>query len=659
MQLWHKHLPLLIIGLFLVLSPATAQKADKAVFQMNSELMARDSGDFTIYSLPGSSSVKLMVAKDQVSTLADPGTTGAATGPVAKSSAVPSCTTPVSPSNGQINVCPAGFILEWAPVPGATGYKVFLSGNPNQNPLPLWGTTSGTTFGPVFTGFGVVERWTIVPFNDMGDAVGCPIWSFTCGDNTPPSITCPANTTIVADPDCSGSFGAFSPLSFGDNCRIAAESNAVTQIPASGTLTGVGSSETIQLFAKDFAGNSASCTFTVTLVDQTPPTATTQNYTAILNSSGSAVVLPTDVFVQGADNCGTATPLSVNPAVFSCADLGPNTVTLTVGDGNGNDANFSATVTVVASALPAVSISSSDPDNEICGGTSVNFTAMPTNGGTTPQYEWTINGIVQSETGPTMERSNLADGDAVQVALTSSDPCLATPTAVSDPISMIVNTPALDAGDAQQVYLGYGSNCTTLTATGLGDLSYSWSPGGMTEATITVCPTVTTTYLVTATDDYGCTATDGVVVNVQDVRCGNNNDKVIVCHDGNEICIAANAVAAHLAHGDVLGTCDNSGVGLKSYATETIERPEQLFLSASPNPTLGIVTVELLSPAAGRGTFQVFDLMGRERQTRSQDLVEGWNEVLFQLGDLPTGTYLIRAVDALNRQTTVWVVKSE
>lgn len=38
----------------------------------------------------------------------------------------------------------------------------------------------------------------------------------------------------------------------------------------------------------------------------------------------------------------------------------------------------------------------------------------------------------------------------------------------------------------------------------------------------------------------------------------NNNDKVTICHKGQEITVSANAVEAHLAHGDKLGSCDDT-----------------------------------------------------------------------------------------------------
>jgi hypothetical protein len=80
-------------------------------------------------------------------------------------------------------------------------------------------------------------------------------------------------------------------------------------------------------------------------------------------------------------------------------------------------------------------------------------------------------------------------------------------------------------------------------------------------------------------------------------------------------------------------------------------------MQAYPNPVQDAVTVKVLAPAAGVGTFEVLDLTGRARQSRQQDLREGINEVKFRLGSLPSGVYLIRAVDAANRQGVARVSK--
>jgi len=120
-----------------------------------------------------------------------------------------------------------------------------------------------------------------------------------------------------------------------------------------------------------------------------------------------------------------------------------------------------------------------------------------------------------------------------------------------------------NAGPDQNVILGYGPDCATLTGIaegGVAPYSYSWSPGGSTrdQASTEVCPEFTTTYTLTVTDANGCNRTDKVTVFVNDVRCGNKMDKVKVCHKGKEICIESKDVEDHLAHGDVLGGCKTS-----------------------------------------------------------------------------------------------------
>ena len=62
-------------------------------------------------------------------------------------------------------------------------------------------------------------------------------------------------------------------------------------------------------------------------------------------------------------------------------------------------------------------------------------------------------------------------------------------------------------GEDQLVYAGYGTSCATVGATsvsgGRGSYTYAWSTGE-TSATISVCPTATTTYSVEVMDASGC-----------------------------------------------------------------------------------------------------------------------------------------------------------
>jgi gliding motility-associated-like protein len=101
----------------------------------------------------------------------------------------------------------------------------------------------------------------------------------------------------------------------------------------------------VTLTVTDVNGNTATCAATVTVEDNTDPTAICQNVTVLLDAQGNASVTAAQVNNGSFDNCGDVT-LAVSPASFTCADVGENTVTLTVTDVNGNTATCAATVTV-------------------------------------------------------------------------------------------------------------------------------------------------------------------------------------------------------------------------------------------------------------------------------------------------------------------------
>lgn len=107
----------------------------------------------------------------------------------------------------------------------------------------------------------------------------------------------------------------------------------------------------------------------------------------------------------------------------------------------------------------------------------------------------------------------------------------------------------------QVIYSCYGPQCATLIADanhGEPPFTFEWS-NGQTGSQITVCPTQTTTYTVTMTDAAGCIASRSVTVTVIDACC--KDGKVLLCHNGHTICVAPEAVEAHLAHGATLGGC--------------------------------------------------------------------------------------------------------
>jgi hypothetical protein len=104
-----------------------------------------------------------------------------------------------------------------------------------------------------------------------------------------------------------------------------------------------------------------------------------------------------------------------------------------------NIASGTATIAINANLPVTVSIASSDADNTICAGSSVTFTASPTNGGSSPAYQWKLNGAEVGTNQDTYTNTSLANADIVSVELTSNaTPCAMGNPATSNTITTIV-----------------------------------------------------------------------------------------------------------------------------------------------------------------------------------------------------------------------------
>ncbi len=93
---------------------------------------------------------------------------------------------------------------------------------------------------------------------------------------------------------------------------------------------------------------------------------------------------------------------------------------------------------VVTPRLP-VSITISPSANPVCQGTSVTFTATPVNGGSTPHYQWIVNG---NPFGPDLSSIiySPSNGDSIRCILTSSETCVTNNPASSIQHQMVVLT---------------------------------------------------------------------------------------------------------------------------------------------------------------------------------------------------------------------------
>jgi hypothetical protein len=136
-----------------------------------------------------------------------------------------------------------------------------------------------------------------------------------------------------------------------------------------------------------------------------------------------------------------------------------------------NDGTFS-------SAAPAVAVTSDAPSNIFCSGETVTFTANPSNGGTSPTYQWLLGGVnISGATSPTYTSSSLANGNQISVTMTSNLACKTTPTATSSAVAMTLGTvSAAVTATASNNGICSGTNVMFMATptNGGGSPSYQW-----------------------------------------------------------------------------------------------------------------------------------------------------------------------------------------
>jgi len=82
------------------------------------------------------------------------------------------------------------------------------------------------------------------------------------------------------------------------------------------------------------------------------------------------------------------------------------------------------------------------PSGAICAGTNVTFTATPTNGGSTPSYQWKKNGTNVGTNSTTYSDNALSNGDSIRCVMTSNAACVGENPATSN--ALVITVTACD-----------------------------------------------------------------------------------------------------------------------------------------------------------------------------------------------------------------------
>jgi len=142
-------------------------------------------------------------------------------------------------------------------------------------------------------------------------------------------------------------------------------------------------------------------------------------------------------------------------------------------------------VTISSSnAVPASVIITATPAGAVCQGSSVTYSAIITNGGTSPTYQWYKNSIaITNETGITFINTTPTNGDIIHCVITSNAPCVTGSPATSNSIAEIVNptlfaTVNISVTPSGAVCPGDNVSFTATPANGGSNPSYQWKKNG-------------------------------------------------------------------------------------------------------------------------------------------------------------------------------------
>ncbi len=368
-------------------------------------------------------------------------------------------------------------------------------------------TSNATAATPVpigtFTKSGGASQVTLTVDDGNGNTSTC-IANVSVLDTISPVVTCPGNQTETPGPGCVFTLPDYTALAGAtDNCTA---SLTITQSPAPGTV--ISGTTTIIMSTADESGNAGSCTFDVILVDNTNPTAVCQNINAYLDGAGTVTINAADLDGGSTDNCATLT-FSASQTTFTCADLGPNNVTLTVTDGNSNTDNCTAVVTVIDTISPVANCANITA--YLDGSGNVTITGADVDGGSTDNCGTTNLSVSPStftcaELGANNVTLTVDDGNG------NSSTCVAVVT-VQDTVSPVVSCTNVT------VFLDGSGNATITAADVDGGTTDNCNPTPTLSVDIsafTCAELGANTVTLTADDGNGNTATCTAIVTVSD-----------------------------------------------------------------------------------------------------------------------------------------------
>jgi gliding motility-associated-like protein len=228
--------------------------------------------------------------------------------------------------------------------------------------------TQSPAVGTVITGTTTV---TLTATDDAGNFTTCTFQVIPT-DQIAPSITCPADVSVSSDAGVCEADVIVAPIVATDNCGIATIVNDYNGTSNASDIYPTGTT-TVNWTVTDNAGNTTTCSMTVTVSDEEAPTITCPADVFQSTDTGTCEATVTVPAITASDNCTVDTIVNDFTGTDNASGvypIGSTTVTWTVNDIYGNVSECSMTVNVTDDELPLVTCTADinqTADAGICG----------------------------------------------------------------------------------------------------------------------------------------------------------------------------------------------------------------------------------------------------------------------------------------------------
>ncbi|MEM9917484.1 MAG: HYR domain-containing protein [Bacteroidota bacterium] len=349
-------------------------------------------------------------------------------------------------------------------------------------------------------------------------------------DTTPPvANSCPPNVVVSVDEGrCTANVTWDQPI-FSDNCT----SPTLSSTHPSGFDFPLGST-TVTYTATDASGNTATCSFDVTVSDDERPVVLCDSIrvridgTVISDPGGIVLTATPDNNCQGikisfteptaTDNCDTnviPVQTSSGPGNGDTFPEGETLITYTATDASGNE--DSCVIQVIVEPLSMIQVLF-QPGNDLCEGESVTLSINNTN--TNLSYSWSgPNGFSSTEAEPIIDPLEASNAGQYCVTVTTPEQC--STTSCGD--LTVRSAPAFTLGSNGPVCNTDLSLTATLADTSIPVDTWTWTfpDGQIDNSQNPVVPnpdlTLSGDFIVVANGNNGCSSTDTISVEVNNI----------------------------------------------------------------------------------------------------------------------------------------------